>query len=160
MAENAKVLNRKIFIDEIFEGLIIQISEAHLSTGKKNLVILNVYHQPGDGNTKRFLDSMTRCLEDLDKKSNELIVLGDMNLDLLKYETHPITSEYLDQMVSHGFLPGITRPTRIKHASATITDHIFYKSEDFVFGIIATELAGHMLHLYNVFHRYSMIFLK
>ena len=142
LAENAKVLDHKIFIDEIFEGLIIQISEAHLSTGKKNLVILNVYRQPGDGNTQRFLETMTRCLEDLDRKSNELIVLGDMNFDLLKYETHPVTSEYLDLMISHGFLPGITRPTRIKHASATIIDHIFYKGENFGFGIFASELAG------------------
>ena len=114
----------------------------NLSTGKKNLIILNVYRQPGDGYTKTFLDSMNRCLSYLDKKSNELVIVGDMNLDLLKYETHSMTSEYLDQMVAYGMLPGITRPTRIKHSSATLIDHIFYKGENIDFGILTSELAG------------------
>ena len=142
LAESAKILYPEIFIDEIFEGLIIKLPEMNLSTGKKNLIILNVYRQPGDGNTKTFLDSMNKCLEYLDKKSNELVILGDMNLDLLKYETHSMTSEYLDQMVACGMLPGITRPTRIKHSSATLIDHIFYKGENINFGILASELAG------------------
>ena len=142
LAVNVEILHQGIFIDEIFEGLIIKVPNVHFSTGRKNLIILNVYRQPGDNYNKTFLESMNKCLEDIDKKSNELIVLGDMNLDLLKYQTHSMTSDYLDQMVAHGLMPGITRPTRIKHSSATLIDHIFYKNDNFGFGILATELAG------------------
>ena len=68
--------------------------------------------------------------------------MGDMNLDLLKFESHGPTSDYLDLMMSHSLLPMITRPTRIKHSSASLIDHIFYKSDVMKTGILACEIAG------------------
>ena len=67
-----------------------------------------------------------------------------MNLDLLKYDYHPATGNYLDIMTQHKFLPMITRPTRIKHQSATLIDHLFMKDNGnhIKSGIIDTEIAG------------------
>ena len=64
-----------------------------------------------------------------------------MNLDLLKYKGHLPTSEYIDLMSLYELLPKITYPTRLKHSSATLIDHIFYK-HSCIAGIISTELAG------------------
>ena len=67
-----------------------------------------------------------------------------MNLDLLKYESHPPTSDYLDLITGHKILPRIVRPTRIKKQSATLIDHILTRDNDntIVSGIIDTEIAG------------------
>ena len=75
---------------------------------------------------------------------NEVIIAGDFNLDLLKYETHPPTASYLDTLTERRFLPRIVRPTRIKKQSATLIDHIFTKdnSSTLTSGIIDTEIAG------------------
>ena len=109
---------------------------------KKNLIVLTLYRQPGQENLCKFLEILEKWLEKYDKRSNEIIITGDLNLDLLKYETHSYTSEYLDLLISHELLPVITKPTRIKHTSATLIDHIFCKLMDLHAGILVTELSG------------------
>ena len=67
-----------------------------------------------------------------------------MNLDLLKFDNHLPTSQYLDMMSNHQILPRIVRPTRIKNRSATLIDHIMTRNNGLtvVSGIIDVELAG------------------
>ena len=46
--------------------------------------------------------------------------MGDFNLDLLHYDDHAPTQEFMDSLFSHMFFPLITRPTRITSHSATL----------------------------------------
>ena len=110
----------------------------------KDLVIVAVYRQPNCTNLDHFELCMERLLNTVDKAKNEIIIAGDMNLDLLKYDKHLPTSKYLDLMVNHQLLPRIVRPTRIKNQSATLIDHIFTRNNPItlVSGIIEMELAG------------------
>ena len=41
-------------------------------------------------------------------------LMGDMNIDLLKYQPHTYTCNYLDNIFFHGYLPTITKPTIIQ----------------------------------------------
>ena len=41
------------------------------------------------------------------------VLMGDMNVDLLNFNDHTRTGEYLDNIFSHGFLPAIFRTTRV-----------------------------------------------
>ena len=52
--------------------------------------------------------------------------MGDFNIDLLKVNIHAQTNEFVNDvdLISQGFLPKITRPTRITPHSATLIDHI------------------------------------
>ena len=43
-----------------------------------------------------------------------------MNIDLLKYDTHTKTNDYLESIFSFVFSPVITLPTRLASSSATI----------------------------------------
>ena len=136
-------LNRTIFfIDEVFENITICIPNVQFEHGKKDLIFLTVYRQPGNDNLDRFLESLQGWLNKYDKRTNEILITGDMNLDLLKYQSHAPTSDYMDIMMSHSLLPLITRPTRIKHTSASLIDHFFFKSTVKRSGILATEIAG------------------
>ena len=38
--------------------------------------------------------------------------MGDFNLDLLKFNIHGPTEEFIDAMFSSGLIPKITKPTR------------------------------------------------
>ena len=135
------------FVEEKFENMVVKIPGC-ISTGssnqKKDLVIAAVYRQPNSANLDFFLDSIEHLLQKIDKVSNEIIVAGDMNLDLLRYEYHPPTSRYLDIMTNHRMLPRIVKPTRIKHQSATLIDHIFTRENQSTLdsGILDIELAG------------------
>ena len=131
------------FQEEIFEGITLKIPNISFPSGKKDLIVLAVYRQPGNENIQDFLETMEKWLEKYNKKSNKIVITGDMNLDLLKYDSHTKTSDYLDLMVSQEMLPLITKPTRIKHSSATLIDHIFSNNQMATSsGILLSELAG------------------
>ena len=134
------------FIEEQFENLVIQIPDCIGSIGnnKRNLIIAVIYRQPNCENLENFLTCTERLLNEVNKSMNEIVIVGDMNLDLLKYESHLPTSSYLDIMTSNFLLPRIVRPTRIKNQSATLIDHIFTRDNDktLVSGIIDMELSG------------------
>ena len=51
--------------------------------------------------------------------------MGDYNINLLNVDTHQLTSDSNDALFSNGFVPMITRPTRVTSNSATLIDNIF-----------------------------------
>ena len=58
------------------------------------------------------------------KEENKVsYLMGDFNIDLLKVNIHAKTNEFVNDVISQGFLPKITRPTRITPHSATLIDH-------------------------------------
>ena len=61
--------------------------------------------------------------------------MGEFSVDLLQYETHNQSRDFLDKMFSASLKPHITTPTRITRRSKTIIDNIFtnFSDEDIVF---------------------------
>ena len=81
--------------------------------------------------------------------------MGDFNIDLLKFGSHCKTSEYLDNILSHCFIPIISKPTRVTNTSAMLIDHI-YTSNSYTStnsGIIITDVADHYGTFYSVSDR-------
>ena len=143
LAGNAEIIRDNIFYkEEVFESILLKIPAFPFRSAKKNLLILTVYRQPGNEHIHTFFDILEAWLDTYDKRSNEIVITGDLNLDLLKYQSHEKTTQYLDLMLSHTLSPMITKPTRIKHTSATLIDHIFTKITDSHGGILLTELSG------------------
>ena len=71
----------------------------------------------------------------------EIQILSDFNVNMLNFETHGLTNDYINHLISKSFLPLITLPTRIKHQSATLIDHkvcSVYNS-----GILINSLSDH-----------------
>ena len=73
--------------------------------------------------------------------------MGDYNINLLNYEIHQDTSEFIDQLHSNSFISLINKPTRVKKHSAKLIDNIFTNSlcdmGNTIQGIIYTEISGH-----------------
>jgi viroplasmin and RNaseH domain-containing protein len=71
--------------------------------------------------------------------------MGDFDINLLKSDIHNPTNDFINSTPSQGFVPVITKPTRLTHSSATIIDHIYTncittKSKS---GIILNDVADH-----------------
>ena len=74
-------------------------------------------------------------------------LMGDFNLDLLKFETHKDTDDFLNTMLTTYFLPQILQPTRITEHSATLIDNIFLNTNRETFtisGNIIYDLTDHL----------------
>ena len=65
------------------------------------------------------------------KLKTKIYVMGDFNLNLLNYETHTHTNDFVNSMVYHCLIPHILQPTRVTDHSATATDNIFPNVADY-----------------------------
>lgn len=54
--------------------------------------------------------------------------MGDFNINLLNYESHTQTEDFINSMSSFFFCPQILQPSRITDHSATLIDNIFLNS--------------------------------
>ena len=52
-------------------------------------------------------------MSSLNNKGKEVFLLGDLNINLLNYNTDNLTSDYLDTLFELGFMPLITKPTQV-----------------------------------------------
>jgi hypothetical protein len=72
--------------------------------------------------------------------------MGDFNLDLLKYETHNGTDEFINTLGTSFFQPHILQPTRITDHTATLIDNIFFNSMDYftLSGNLVYDVTDHL----------------
>ena len=68
---------------------------------------------------------LNELLHKLSKENKAIFLLGDFNINLLNYDIHPPTNEFLDSLSSHYFLPHILQPSRVTTNSKTLIDNIF-----------------------------------
>ena len=65
---------------------------------------------------KEFMDTfLQHLLDKLSYENKNVILLGDFNIDLLHYESHIQTREFLDKMYFGSLSPRITLLNRITH---------------------------------------------
>ena len=64
-------------------------------------------------------------LEKTSKEQKSIFLLGYFNVNLLNYNEHNETNEFLDSLASNSFIPLILQPTRITSHSNTLIDNIF-----------------------------------
>ena len=86
------------------------------------------------------------CKQLLRDKNKGIVLIGDFNVDLLKYEDDTNSADLLDIIYSTSLIPQITSPTRITPRSKTLIDNIFStdaNAETFS-GNIVTTIPDHL----------------
>ena len=68
---------------------------------------------------------LNTLLDKIFTENKSVFLLADFNVDLLKYDKHAPTNEFLDSLSSNMFLAHITQPNRISSTSKTLIDNIF-----------------------------------
>ena len=68
---------------------------------------------------------LNQILENISKEQKSIFLVEDFNVNLLNYNEHNQTNEFLDSLVSNSFIPLILQPTRITSHSDTLIDNIF-----------------------------------
>ena len=103
-----------------FESCWIEITKKK----QKSIVIGCIYRHPGR-ECDHFNDTLRDQFIELNNKGKEVFVLGDININLLNYNKDNKTSDYLDMLLDAGFMPLITKATRITDHTSTLIDHIY-----------------------------------
>ena len=125
----------------IWEGQFIEIIGNLI---KKKLILGKIYRAPLDtiDNYKRFISELAPLLSYLDRRNTDVIIDGDFNIDLLKMNEKPIFIEYFHLLISHGFIPKNTLPTRLSEKSGTLIDNLLCKFTHNLYRISAGMLVS------------------
>ena len=85
---------------------------------------------------------LSNLLYNLSGKNKTVVLLGDFNADLLKYNKDCNVSDFLDIMYSNQLLLRIASPTRVTINSEILIDNIF--SNIYVFSFISENVVTTM----------------
>ena len=85
-------------------------------------------------------------LQKILKEKKNVFLLSNFNVDLLKYDKHAGTNEFIDSLSSYMYFPCILHPARVTGHSQTITDNIFsnYVSKEAVCGNLTSTRSDHL----------------
>ena len=92
---------------------------------KSNIIVGTLHKHPSMDLTDFNSNYLNNLLEKVSKEQKSAFLLGDFNINLLNYNVHSPTNEFLDSLASNSFLPYILQPTRITSHSKTLIDNIF-----------------------------------
>ena len=98
-------------------------------------------------NLNEFNDNyLNIVLQKNSKEKKSVFLLGDFNVDLLKYDKNAGTNEFIDSLSSYMYLPYILHPTRVTGHLQTIIDNIFsnYISKEAVCSNLTSTISDHL----------------
>ena len=154
---------QKFTIDssEIWEGLFLDID-----LGSEYVTLGNIYRPPRSNNNNtsitNFLREFKPVAENLSKDNKNVVLTGDFNIDLLKVNEREKYAEFFDLLITLGFLPKITFPTRFAKKSASLIDQIFVKDKGFNnhkshSGILHSPISDHYAAFSSLFLKKTVI---
>ena len=114
--------------DSLFVEFIIKLPCTYQTY---KIILGNIYRPPRQSveNYSAFITSLEQTLESFENINN-VILVGDFNIDLLKIRQNEHANSFFETLLSNGYIPTITQPTRITDYSKTLIDNCFIKCFD------------------------------
>ena len=125
------------------------VEMSHRTPRSQKYLLCNVYRKPGEivDEMNVFLAEFSTFLQRVKNLNKLSYICGDYNIDLLKVKINPRFGEFFYHIISSGFFPKITLPTRFTDQSATLIDNVFSTNieEKEVSGILLNHISDHQL---------------
>ena len=92
-------------------------------------------YRPPKMDATEFNNILSKLLKKINQEQKTVFLLGDFNIDLMHYNEHKPTNEFLDSLASNSYLPYIIQPSRHTSHSRTLIDNVFSNviSKDIIF---------------------------
>ena len=127
------------------ENLWVEVAK-----NKVKYIIGGVYQHPNI-HVDKFSELLEMNISALSRFNIPCIIVGDINIDLLKLDVSTCVKNYLNTLLLNNFLPALFLPTRITKTSVTAIDHIYYfegtnckKKIILSTGNVFTDLSDHL----------------
>lgn len=101
----------------------LEAAGIEVKLGTKKLLIIDIYRSP-NGDLQAFLSRLGGLLTSCNGTWNNLVLVGDFNIDLLAKQDKAVV-RYRDVMNSFGLLSLVEDPTRVTELSSSCIDHVF-----------------------------------
>ena len=145
-------LSQEVIIENVntsWDYLCVQLS--HTSPNSKKYLLCNVYRLPCYlvADIDLFTTEFSSFLRSVKHSHSSVFICGDFNINLLSINSNSHFADYFDSVISSGFFPKVTLPTRIQDNSNTLIDQIWsnnleenIKSKS---GIIINDISDHKM---------------
>ena len=136
------------------ESTLIEI----VNPKKSNIIVGVIYRHPSMDFADFNCNYLNKRLENTSKEQKSTFLLGDFNVNLLNYNEHHETNEFLDSLAPTTFIPLILQPTRITSHSNTLIDNIFSNviDPDIISGNLTATISDH-LPQFAIIHMFGNI---
>ena len=117
-----------------------------VNPGKSNIIVSVIYRHPSTDLADFNCNYLNNLLEKTSKEQNSIFLLRDFNVNLLNYNEHNETNEFLDSLASNSFIPLILQPTTITSHSNTLIDNTFSNAidPDIISGNLTATISDHL----------------
>ena len=86
-----------------------------------NMICGVVYRHPSS-NLETFLNKSYLVIGKINQERKLCLISGDFNINLLNFDKHPLTEDFINTLGSFFLEPHILKPTRIVNQSFRYTD--------------------------------------
>jgi len=90
----------------------------------KSQYVFGVIYRHPHNNHSQFYNALDESLQILNRGNKNVIVMGDININMIGDQNSTLLQQYLKTLESNGFTCCIDQPTRIGSSSRTAIDHI------------------------------------
>ena len=135
-----KVRDELNALEDDFESIWVEVN----TSATKNMLCGCIYRHPNT-DVEKFTQYLDTVFSKAKIERKLVFLMGDLNINLLNYDSNTATNEFLNFMVSQYLLPHILHPTRITDHLSTIIDNIFTNNTDYetISGNILTLITDH-----------------
>ena len=92
----------------IYKPTELESSFIEISNPKRSNIIIGYIYRHPNMDLDEFNDNcLNTLLDKISKENKSVFLLGDFNVDLLKYDKHAPTNDFLNSLSSRMFLPNI-----------------------------------------------------
>ena len=145
-----EIRNDLTILNDVKETIVIEIPSSSVSVSKN--VLVGVIYRPPGSDLKEFNEQFNNILDSIKSERKLCYFMGDWNINLLNYEHHSHTTNYVDVMYYYAFTPLINRPTRITATSATNIDNIFTNNHEAILDSCQCILINENLNIFFILH--------
>ena len=136
---------------KLWERQIIEIFNPNKAQRQK-LVIGNIYRPPYNlrDTLNTFMGEFNATLLKNNANSQNTYMCGDYNVDLLRVNNTQFNDDYFHNILSAGYIPKVTLPTRLSESS-TLIDDVFTTN-------LNSDLSAYILHIHISDHQPVVLF--
>ena len=131
----------KIHKSKEVESIFIEI----INKKERNTIIGCIYRHPCMEAREFNNTYLQNTLEKLSYENKKIILIGDFNIDIFKYDTNNDSAAFLDMIHKNFLLPYTSSPTRVTPRSQSLINKIFSSiiEDGIISGNITTTVSDH-----------------
>ena len=110
-------------VNESIESCFVEIPKG--TAAMNSDVIVGIIYRSSGRSVDIFSVQLNSMLQRMSGENKTLYLMGDFNMNLLNFENHHPTNNFLETLYSYSLTPLITKLTRITENTAKLLDNIF-----------------------------------